>query len=81
MEPTKNGIFMLKMPLCRTIVLVSNNNPRKVPGSARRLIITSTFKFSCAKAAGGGSERGNPLQKLREKTEKEAVRFLWQTNK
>lgn len=42
-----------------------------------RLIITSTFKFSTTKAAGGGSEHGNPLQKLREKTEKEAVRFLW----
>lgn len=47
----------------------------------RRLIITSTFKFSSTKAAGGASERGNPLQKRREKTEKEAARFRWHTNK
>lgn len=30
----KNGIFMLKMLLCRTLVLVSDTDPQKVPGSA-----------------------------------------------
>lgn len=82
----KDGILKLKTALCRTIVLESNNNPRKVPcaassHAAKALIITSTFKFSSTKAAGGASERGNPLQKRREKTEKEAARFLWHTNK